>query len=136
MAYSDSIPYQIAQILEDDGVGVFASTLFVSKEPDSPDNVVTVYGSGGIPDDCLDLNQRDSEIHNFQVRVRDNSYPSMQSKMEEVRDSIEKALKTLADSGGTNHFRIWMTSLPTDLPRDSHNRSILTANFSCMRSYN
>lgn len=135
MAYSDVVVYQLAQILEDDGVGTFATDIFVSKEPESPDNCVTVYNVGGQADQCLDPDERSGERHDFQVRVRNRDYLTAHAKMEAVRDSLEKQVKTLSDSGGTNRFRLWMTTLPRDLQRDKTNRVIVTANFSCIRAY-
>ena len=133
MSYSDNAGYQIAQILENDGVGTFATDIFLSKEPESPDNCVTVYNTGGFPDDCLDTANRSRALYTFQVRVRNNDYLTAHSKMEAVRASLEKKLPTLTDSSGTMYFHCWMTSLPTDLQRDTKNRVILTANFACMR---
>ena len=135
MAYTDLPIYLIAQVLEDDGVGTFATDIFISKEPDSPDNAITIYSNGGIPDECLTHGERSGEILSFQVRVRNNDYLTAQAVMESVRASIEKGNKTLVDSGGTNRLKIWMTSLPIDLKRDSTNRAIVTANFNVMRSY-
>jgi hypothetical protein len=136
MAYSDNVGYQIVQILEDDGVGTFATDLFLSKEPENPDDCITVYNTGGFPDDCIANGERQRAIHNFQVRVRNADYLTAQTEMESVRTSLEKTIKTLVDSGGTTTFHIWMTTLPIDLPRDTHNRVLLTANFACMRTYN
>jgi len=135
MAYSDLLVFQIAEILEADGVGTFATDIFISKEPDSPDNCITIYKTGGLPDNCLTVGNRSLEIHNFQVRVRNNNYLTAHTVMESVRSSIEKGIKTLVDSGGTNYFKIELNSLPIDLQRDKANRAIITANFTCMRSY-
>ena len=131
MSFSDNVAYQVAQILEDDAVGTFATDIFVSKEPENPDNCVTVYLTGGFPDDTLDTAARSSEITNIQVRVRNNDYLTAHSTMEAVRDSIEKAkFKSLTDSAGTTYFAIWMTNLPNDLQKDTKNRSIVVADFS------
>lgn len=135
MAYSDIVVYQVAQILENEGVGTFATDIFVSKEPDSPDNALTLYDTGGVPDGCLVKGERSGEVHTFQVRVRDNDYLTGRAKLEDVREQLEKARHSLADSGGTNRFSFWLTSLPVDLQRDTTNRSVCVANFACMRSY-
>jgi hypothetical protein len=135
MAYSDLVVFQISEILQADGVGTFATDIFVSKEPESPDNCITIYKTGGLPDNCLTVGNRTQEVHNFQVRVRNNNYLTGHTIMESVRTSIEKGIKTLVDSGGTNYFKIELSSLPFDLQRDTKNRAIIVANFSCMRSY-
>jgi hypothetical protein len=129
----DNIATQIAQILEAEGVGTFATDLFAAKEPDSPDNCITVYDTGGVPDDCLDLDVRAYETLNFQVRVRNNKYITANSEMESVRDVLDKGKNTIVDSNGTLYFTTWLTSLPIQLQRDTKNRSVVTANFSCFR---
>lgn len=135
MAYEDLVVYQIAQILQNEGVGTFATDIFVSQEPGNPDNCITLYNTGGLPDGCLSRTERSGEIHTFQVRVRNNDYLTAHAKMEAVRAELEKQQKTLADSGGTNTFRIWQTTLPLDLPRDTTNRAIVVATFACLRAY-
>ena len=133
--YSTNPLVVVAQILEDDAVGTFATDIFISKEPDSPDNCLTLYWTGGFPDDCLDVDSRNREVINFQVRVRNNDYLTAHAKMEEVRDSLEKAkFKQVSDSTGDLDVSCWLTNLPNDLQRDTTNRSIVTANFSMMRS--
>ena len=135
MAYTDNIISQIADLLEDDGIGTPGVNIFEAKEPDSPDNCITVYKTGGLQDHCLDATSRSSEVHNFQIRVRNNSYPSAHSEMEGIKASIEKQHRTIVDGGGTNTFQITATGLPVDLQRDSTNRCIVVCNFSCIRNY-
>ena len=135
MAYSSIVAHQIAQILDAAGIGTFATDIFVAKEPETPDNAITVYNVGGIPDNCLDRDERSGEVHNFQVRVRNRDYLAAHAAMESIRDELEKQTKTLIDSGGTNTFQIWQETLPIDLQRDTTNRAIVVANFACMRSY-
>ena len=135
MAYTDLAVLQIAQILQNDGVGTFGTDIFISKEPESPDNTITIYKTGGLPDNTLKVGNYTQEIHNFQVRVRNNNYQSAHTTMNSVRASIEKGLKTLTDSGGTDYLKIQMVSLPIDLIRDTTNRCIITANFTCMRYF-
>jgi len=135
MAYTDLAVFQIAQILQNDGVGTFGTDIFISKEPESPDNTITIYKTGGLPDNTLKFGNYTQEIHNFQVRVRNNNYQSAHTTMNSVRLSIEKGIKTLTDSGGTDYLKIQMVSLPIDLSRDTTNRCIITANFTCMRYF-
>ena len=135
MAYTDLAIFQIAQILQNDGVGTFGTDIFISKEPESPDNTITIYKTGGLPDNTLKVGNYTQEIHNFQVRVRNNNYQVGHTTMNSVRASIEKGIKTLTDSGGTDYLKIQMVSLPIDLIRDTTNRCIITANFTCMRYF-
>jgi hypothetical protein len=125
----------IATILNGDGLGTLGTDIFASKEPDQPDNCITIYNTGGLPDDCLDLTSKD-EICTFQVRVRNNSYLSAYAVMDLIRASIEKSkYNVIADSGGSTYYSIWSTSLPIDLQRDTTNRSIVTQNYACLRYF-
>ena len=135
MAYTDLVPFQIAEILEADGVGTFGTDIFISKEPESPDNAITIYKTGGLPDNTLKVGEYSQEIHNFQVRVRNNNYQNAHTVMNNVRASIEKGIKTLTDSGGTDYLKIQIVSLLIELSRDTTNRSIITANFTMMRYF-
>ena len=125
----------IATILEGDGVGTLGTDIFASKEPDSPDNCITIYNTGGLPDDCIDLTSKD-ELCTFQIRVRNNNYISAYTVMDAVRDSIEKSkYNVITDSNGSTYYSIWSTNLPLDLQRDTTNRSIVTQNYSCLRYF-
>jgi hypothetical protein len=152
MAYSDLAVFQVAEILQADGVGTFGTDIFISKEPETPDNAITIYKTGGLPDNTLKVGEYSQEIHNFQVRVRNNNYQNAHTVMNSVRASInnyqnahtvmnsvrasiEKGIKTLTDSGGTDYLKIQMVSLPIDLSRDTTNRCIITSNFTMMRYF-
>lgn len=131
MSYSDDISYQIAQILENNGIGTYATDIFISKEPENPDNCVTVYSTGGLPDGCLDRDARENERLLFQIRVRNNKYLSAHSKMEDIRTVLEKELLNY-DSGT---FSVIIESLPIPLQRDTKNRVIIVVNCSCLRKF-
>lgn len=134
MNYEDPIEYQIALILQAAGIGSFKVDIFVSKEPDSPDNCVTVYSTGGLPDDCLEPDERSSEIPNFQVRVRNADYAAGHAVMEAIRAVLNKRKNTVTDSGGAVRITTWLTTLPHNIRRDTKNRPIRVANFSAMRA--
>jgi hypothetical protein len=125
----------IATILNGDGVGTLGTDIFASKEPDSPDNCITIYNTGGLPDECLSVTS-DDEMCTFQVRVRNNSYVNGYVVMDAIRDSIEKSkYNIITDSAGSTYYSIWSTSLPLDLQRDTTNRSIVTQNYACIRYF-
>jgi hypothetical protein len=125
----------IATILNGDGVGTLGTDIFASKEPDSPDSCITIYNTGGQPDDCLDLTSKD-ELCTFQVRIRNNNYINGYVVMDAVRDSIEKAkFKVITDSAGSTYYSIWSTTLPQDLQRDTTNRTVIVQNYACLRYF-
>lgn len=125
--------YDIAMILQTGGVGTFATDIFVSKEPNSPDACITLYSTGGLPSPCLDTNV-DDEICYFQVRVRNNDYLTAYSVLDTIQAEIQKAkYKTVSDSNGTTYYSIWSTSTPIDLARDTTNRCVIVQNYACLR---
>lgn len=127
------VAYDIAMILDTEGVGTFATDIFVSKEPNDPDNCITIYSTGGIPNQCLDLAEND-EICYFQVRVRNNNYLTCYSVLTSIQAEIQKAkYKTVTDSNGTTYYSIWSTTTPIDLQRDTTNRCIVVQNYACLR---
>jgi len=133
MSYETPIEYQIAIILQDNGLGTFATDIFCAKEPDAPDDCITIYNTGGIPDDCLDRDSRGAESPNFQVRVRNNDYLAGYAVMESIREVLNKKSNTITDSVDVTTIESWMITLPNSIMRDTTNRPVITANFSCLR---
>lgn len=123
----------LCQFMETDGIGTFATDLFAAKEPDSPDNCVTVYRTGGEADDSLDINST-MERPTFQVRVRNKNYEAGWLVMDQVVALFGKAkFLQINDSNGLTNYTFWRTELPIDLRRDTQNRFICVANYRCMR---
>jgi len=132
MDYPDNIEYLLAVLLENEGVGTFATDIFIGKEPNTPDNCITLYLTGGTPDDTLSLTNRTNEISTLQVRVRNNDFLTAHAKIEECIAVFGKAkYKTVSDSTGDILLNIWQTSLPNVLIRDTTNRVIMSFDFSC-----
>jgi len=115
------------------GVGTLGTDIFAAKEPDSPDNCITIYNTGGTPDPCLDVGEND-EMNTFQVRVRNNDYLAAYVVMDAIRAVIQKSkFSVVTDSAGSTYLSIWSTTLPNDLQRDETNRVIVTQNYACLR---
>lgn len=126
--------HDIALYLEEQGVGTFASELGwsinVSREPNSPDDAITIYDTGGNEADP------ENEIYEptIQVRVRAESYTDAYSKHNEIRDIlIIPTSRTLGASDDTFYIGIWMQSDILSLGRDDHDKHILTANYRIQR---
>lgn len=123
----------ICTLIEGEGIATFATNLFASKEPDSPDTCLTVYRTGGEADDGIDLSSQ-MERPWFQVRIRSNSYDAAWLLMDQIVDLFgNKQFLTVADSSGDTIYTVYRTQMPIDLPRDRQNRHIIVANFRCMR---
>ena len=108
-----------------------SETVYTASEPDTPDDVVTIYDTGGTGPDTNELSPIDAT---FQVRVRNTSYPNAYAKHMAVRDEL---IYTFPKVGATSTFwEIEATDEPFPLGRDDSNRFILVANYRCRRSEN
>lgn len=123
----------ICTIIEGGGIATFATDLFASKEPDSPDDCITVYRSGGEDDDGIDITSQ-MERPSFQVRVRAKTYISAWDTLEQI-DALFRNMQfnTVSDSAGETLYTTSRNGMPIDLPRDRQNRHIIAAGYRCMR---
>ena len=120
--------HELALYLESEGVGTFAQDIHVSREPAAPDNVVTIYDTGGSAPANYDIELRQPTI---QVRVRNTSYPNAVAKQEEIF-AILNAIKTQVIEGST-YLGVWMTTDILSIGRDDNDRHLLTANYQVQR---
>lgn len=128
---------ELAQYLEDQGIGVFGGnadwSVHVSREPIAPDNVVTLYDTGGPAPAQVDIDLR---IKRFQVRVRGRSYPDCYAKHEEIYrilaedDVASPAPRTIGEGV---YVGVWLVSDIIAIGRDENDRHILTANYEAHR---
>lgn len=109
---------------------ILGGAFFTGSEPDAPDDVVTVYDTGGLNPDTDEL---DIERPTFQVRVRDRNYALAYARHRSIRDQL------IYDEFETDHARYALIVAETEilsLGRDDNNRFILVANYRAMRSAN
>lgn len=100
----------------------FATDLFVGKEPETPDNCVTLFDTPGEPPD-LTLAGKDEDDYNYpymQVRVRDNSYTDGWDTI----NSIKTYLHGLhgVTQGGSKYDLIQCVQEPALLDWDKNDR--------------
>lgn len=69
---------QLAEHLQQQGIGITGQDLFYSFLPDSPDNCISIFDTGGWPKDP-DLPRKDVT---FQIRIRGEYYDEAQAKAE------------------------------------------------------
>ncbi len=80
----------IKDLLVAAGVGTFGATsgwgIYIFKEPDSPDTVVTIYNTGGTPSNPQWL----VDYPSIQVKVRGTlrDYPAMYIKARAIKDAL------------------------------------------------
>ena len=110
---------------------VEGSVLFISREPDSPDAVVTVFDTGGgEPSSGTENN----EFPTIQVRVR-GTVMDYETAYELI-DSIKNTLHNLASQtiNSTKYIGVWASSDIIPLGYDASDRPILTLNFRIHRT--
>lgn len=79
---------------------------FVSLEPDSPDNAVTVYGTEGT-DSGRTMNDGKRLVHfGFQVRIRASSFATGWAKVRAIRDGMDESIRNLEVKIGTAWYLI------------------------------
>jgi len=126
----------LKDILVGAGVGTFAGTsgwaIYISQEPASPDEVVTLYDSGG-PEPLYLMDDTDLFRPNLQARIRGaaGGYLEAWAKAQEVADTLgHLAPQTI---GGTWYAGVWQQTEVTFLRYDDNNRPVLTVNFRIRR---
>ena len=110
---------------------VEGSVLFISREPDSPDAVVTVFDTGGgEPSSGTENN----EFPTIQVRVR-GTVMDYETAYELI-DSIKNTLHNLASQtiNSTKYIGVWASSDIIPLGYDASDRPILVLNFRIHRT--
>jgi len=140
---SNPIAYDVKVKLLEDSSTPFSDdesaawSIHISKEPERPKNVISVYATGGKPPALyFDTSHPSTEYPSFQVRVRGTDYMAVQDKMQEVRDAIEHNGNFLVtDIAGTctYYMDIIPTTIPIDLPADKNNLYITVMSFYALR---
>lgn len=133
--------YELARYLEAAGVGTFGGgtewSLHVSREPESPDNVITLYDTAGLPP--IQGEGVDLRMPQVQVRVRSDDYLAAFEVQEQVRALL---LPTPDVSTGTRVERTigqsrYLTISPVAdilaIGRDDNDRHIVVANYQVIR---
>ena len=121
----------IAQLLAENSVGDFAGVagwaIYVGKEPSAPDDVLTVYDTGGSSAD----DENGLYYPSIQIRVRSNSYLSAYAKAEEVRAVLTGLPSFVAD--GVEYVGAWQSSDIACIGFDDNDRALFVINYRLMR---
>lgn len=117
---------EVAQFLEDEGVGTFGTDIFVSKLNDAVNDTIAVIDTGGMPpDDYLPLPKR-----TIQIIVRRLDQAESISVAREIRDLLHNRFWQDVSSTGTI-FQLRSTAMqePTPIGQDEKNRYEVTCNY-------
>ncbi len=85
-----SVSSDIKDMLEaESALGLtFATNLFVGKEPNAPDDTVTIFDTGGFPDQLTFNKEERYEYPSVQIRVRNNNYQVGWSLINDIKTSL------------------------------------------------
>lgn len=116
-------------LLEDIGTLVPAdigSALFYGDYPSSPDNIITIYPSGGT-DPAHSFTDREFENPSIQIRVRNKSYPAGFAQCERIKDTLDGLAERVIN--GNRYLSIMQQGDILPLGRDDSGRHEWSINF-------
>lgn len=113
----------IAQILQNNGIGTLGIDIFWGQLPASPDNCVALFEYAGEPPDL----HSNVEYPGLQVLVRNKGYEAGRSKIEQIRSLLHGITETTLSSH--RYLLIRANQSPEFLERDESGRAIFVCNF-------
>jgi hypothetical protein len=109
---------------------VFATSLFVGKEPSKPDNCVTIFDTPGFPP-LLGLETNGYEYPSVQIRVRNTTYLNGWNLVEKIKASLHGRAQQWWN--GTLYSVIYCASGPAFLDWDDNGNARFIINFNLQR---
>jgi len=117
----------IGNYLEQNGIGVLGTDIFLGQLPASPDNVVALFEYAGYPP-WLKLS---CERPGLQVRVRSTHYTTGRTKIEKVTQVLHGVTEQTIN--GVRYVIIQAEQSPFPLGRDENGRIEWAVNFTVMK---
>ena len=109
---------------------IFATNLFVGKEPASPSDCVTIFDTSGQPPQ-LNLTDQGMEYPSVQIRVRNIDYQTGWNMVDAIKSLLHgRAQETW---NGTLYSVIYCASGPVFLDYDDNSRARFIVNFNILR---
>ena len=128
--------YDMVQILEQLGESsgfddlVYATNLFIGKEPSTPINSVTIFDTPGFAPE-LNLTTQGYEYPSVQIRVRNKKYTDGFNLIERIKTSLHGLAQTTVN--GTLYSVIYCSSGPALLDWDDNGNARFVCNFNIQR---
>lgn len=126
----------IVHILEESGESsafddlVFATNLFIGKEPATPINCVTIFDTAGFAPD-LGMNEQGYERPSIQVRVRNNKQMDGWNLIERIKNQLHGLSQITVN--GTLYTLIYCSGSPMLLDWDDNGNCRFVCNFNIQR---
>jgi hypothetical protein len=116
------------------GFGTLGTTIFVNTRPESPDDLIAVFGYAG---QAPDRNHAGEAIDNpsVQVWVRNTSNGTARQIIEQIYQALDGMFNTYLS--GTFYLEVTALQCATPMGKDEADRSEYVVNFTCskIRSY-
>lgn len=122
---------EVGQYLQSQNFGTLGVNIFLSFEPDSPDELIAVLDRGGyITDDFVKITgdaANKYDVIGVQLILRGNSYESLMSKAYQIYDLFHR--KAFYNLGTFYIKESHAESLPIPIGRDERGRDEISINF-------
>lgn len=118
---------QVAEYLEDQGLGTVSTDIFVGRLPASPDSCIAVINTGGTSP-SIDIPDK---TPTFQVLVRNTSYEAGENKLAAVRAALHQFQNSTLVTGQTYVYYIYAISEGGHIGLDESGRDEFSINFQC-----
>lgn len=116
-----------AQHIHNNGLASLATSLFIGDMPDSPDNCIAIFETGGLPAD-IDLPTKKPTI---QVLIRNTSYVTGRNLIDSLRSLFHQKYNTQLIPNGTYFLFINVQGEGNHIGRDDVGRDEFSINFLC-----
>ena len=126
----NSPAFDIATILEDAGLGIRGINIFVGGEPESPDNTITIYDTGGFPPSPKYL--RDNPSVQIKVRSAIDDRKIAADVLRSIRNVLLNSENRI--SGGSIYIQYHEFGGIIDLGVDKQGRFIMVSNYRLVRT--
>ncbi len=117
---------EIVQLIDERNIGEYAIDIFIGKQPNDPDNCVTIYDTGG-PEQNPKYNIDNS---NLQIKVRDIEYYNGYKKIFYIKSILEGIKPTIVY--GDKIIGCWVSNI-THMKYDENDRAIFIMNIRITR---
>lgn len=119
----------VMQILDIETGFTAGTDLFVGIEPDSPNNVIVIYDTGGGAPDLPGFRQP-----TVQIRSRNTNYLDGWANINKAVQALLNVSARNVGQDNTYHSAWWLQSDIMFLERDANDRAVFTANMRGHRS--
>ena len=127
---ANSPALDIATILQTNGLGTLGTDIFVGREPETPDQIITIYDTPGIAPNAKYL--RDEPTVQCRTRGRPDTYGATWILAQQIKDTLLGLAPQLI--GGLSNYVLFVQIADiSGAAGDSLNRPVLISNWQLVR---